>query len=122
MIDLILDSCISSKSQNDIDFKLLRTVTVQKLNRSRNNRLTTFRQCNEQCRAHLRRIANELTDYKGKEAFAFVDFGNQILDVIRFSLDEAAIDSNKNANANDKVLDSFTRLQTKTQLSINRLH
>lgn len=62
MIDMILDSCNINPTLN-IDYVILRKVTVKKLlSKSKVNRLTAFRQNNDQSRAFIRRIANELTE------------------------------------------------------------
>ena len=65
----------------------------------------------------MRKIANELLELKGKEAYAFNDYGQQFLDILRLSCDEANMDISKNPHANDWVLDSFSKIQLKNSLN-----
>lgn len=44
-----------------------------------------------------------------------------MLDSLKLSLDEAALDVNKNEDADEKVIDCFTRITLKTSQTISRL-
>ncbi len=104
-----------------MEVKLLRHILDKRLAKHKLNSITAFRQYNEQNRANLRKIANELLELKGKEAYAFNDYGQHLLDILRLSLDEANMDITKNQYANDRVLDSFTKIQLKTSQAVQRL-
>jgi hypothetical protein len=69
----------------------------------------------------LRKIANELLELKGKETYAFNEYGQQLLDSLRLSLDEANIDITKNSLANERVLDCFTKISLKTAQATQRI-
>ena len=104
-----------------MEVKLLRHILDKRLAKHKLNSVTAFRQYNEQNRANLRKIANELLELKGKEAYALNDYGQHLLDILRLSLDEANMDITKNPSANDRILDSFTKIQLKTSQTVQRL-
>jgi hypothetical protein len=58
-----------------VEVKLLRHILEKRLGKHKLNSVTAFRQYNEQNRANLRKIANELLELKGKDSYVFNDYG-----------------------------------------------
>ena len=58
-----------------MEVKLLRHILEKRLGKHKLNSVTAFRQYNEQNRANLRKIANELLELKGKDSYVFNDYG-----------------------------------------------
>lgn len=58
---------------------------------------------------------------RGAEQFAYNEFGQGMLDALKLSLDEGAIDINKNKDANEKMIECFTQITSLTSQTISRL-
>ena len=114
MIELILSTCVGTPLEKNIEFKLLKHILDKNFAGNKFNATTAFRQHNEQTRSNLRKIANDLIELKGREGYAYNEFGQQMIDSLKLSLDESSIDPNKNVDANDKVLECFSKITLRT--------
>lgn len=96
MIEFMLSSA-DEKLKKSFDCVLLRKVIEKKLHSKTANRLVTFRQKNDQCRAFLKRIASELHDSQiAKLAPSIQEFCSALLETLRMTIDEAGMDITKN--------------------------
>ena len=107
MVDFILQSTCGLAAVSSIDHVILRKIVTKKLKgRAKTNKLTTFRQNNEQSRTFLKRVTAELTEICicGTESLHLAKLVSAILNILRLSLDEVLIDSSKTPDANQNVI------------------
>ena len=125
MIDFILTNTTDENVQKSIDYVLLHKVIDKKLqelpaNKKDNgacvNQLTTFRQKNELNRALLKRVVCELEDYQpAKKNTSLKELCQIILETLRMTVDETAMDITKSQENFTKVVDKLDKIYTLTE-------